>query len=83
MSDTMDINDKLMKVVNRVVQGLTEKDFVESLFVAEKWWDVYRFRAPLGTGFIAFRIAPEGHVEVAAMKRTMSELKAVLFEEQN
>ena len=73
----------LKKVVNLVVQSLTDRDFVESLEVGGKWWDVYRFYSPKGPGLIALRLAPDGVPEIAAMKRTMSEVKAALAEAQN
>lgn len=73
----------LMKAVNAVVQTLTEKDFVDSLEVGGKWWDVYRFQSPKGPGLIAFRLAPDGSAEIAAMKRTMNEIREALAESQN
>lgn len=76
-------DDLLMKAVNRVVQTLTEDDFVESLEVGGKWWDVYRFSSPKGPGLIAFRLAPDGSAEIAAMKRTMGEIREALAECQN
>lgn len=59
---------KLEDVLKNIVLGMKEEDFVESVKVGDKWWDIYRFkRTATGKTLLALRLAPEGHVEIGGI----------------
>lgn len=68
-----------MTTKESLVANLTEKDFVKSVDIGGKGWDIYRFTLPgLGQGLMAIRIARDGCVEIGGFSRTVSGVVKVL-----
>lgn len=67
-----------------IVSHLKDSDFVESVEAGDKWWDIYKFKSPaIGKAMMALRIAPEGHVEIGGIGRSVDDVKAMLQKDSN